>query len=312
MNTAKAVLLFLTLTVANASGCGNITGANGGSPPAGDTIYLNHDLSTGDLSQWTHRDFGFGTDTGSNDSGAGYLWYHANVAGLKAAGLTATPAAHASPAASSDSVYLWEPTAPWNYAPYEIWLRTSIMFPSAATISAAGAKGEQPFHPTTGSWNWFLELHNDSNPSPVQENSPICFGILTDGPVSTRVGRHPRIFCRLAGGSDSAIQTLYVYENGVGALGAAGVPLQYDHWYPFLIHVKLSPTAGAFEWFEGSKTIYSNLNIPTLYSRPAGYVSPSYTSLTVTNYRLHASWSSTIYFGPLVVGSTRQAVLSAF
>jgi len=57
---------------------------------------------------------------------------------------------------------------------------------------------------------------------------------------------------------------------------------------------------------------YSNLKIPTLFTRPKGYLSPSYTTLTVPNYRLHAPWNSTIYVGPLAVGSSQVSVLNAF
>src|SRR5437899_10424943 len=80
------------------------------------TIYGIANMSTNDLSQWPHLDYGLGTDLGSNYSGAGYLWYHANVAGRPAAGMTVTPTAHASLAANNDSVCL-EPTAHcWHHS----------------------------------------------------------------------------------------------------------------------------------------------------------------------------------------------------
>src|SRR6267154_3601048 len=132
--TRPALLLLLLFTLANSIAFNRLNA----SKPIGNTVFLNRDLSTGDLSQWTHRDFGLGTDAGSNANGAGFLWYHPNVAGRRAAGLTVTPTAHASPAANSDSVFLWEPRKFWNHQPYEIWLRTSVMFPSAATISSSG------------------------------------------------------------------------------------------------------------------------------------------------------------------------------
>src|SRR5260370_12443877 len=153
------------------------------------TIYGSGDLSTNDLSQWPHLDYGLGTDVGSNSSGAGYLWYHSNVAGRKAAGMTATPTAHASPAANTDSVYLWAPALYWNFQPYEIWLRTSVMFPSAATLSTTAATGEQPFQPTTAERNWLLEVHNHSNPLPscAQEYANVSFDVKTDDAVQRGV-----------------------------------------------------------------------------------------------------------------------------
>src|SRR5207245_1043045 len=104
-----ALLLLVSFTLANATACGGIGSRNNGSHTNGKAVYLNRDLHSGNLSQWFHRDYGLGTDVGSNDSGAGYLWYHSNVGGRKAVGMTATPDAHASPAANSDSVYLWDP-----------------------------------------------------------------------------------------------------------------------------------------------------------------------------------------------------------
>lgn len=89
------LVLLLSFTVAS------VIARNGlnASKTSGNTVFLNRDLSTGDLSQWNHQDFGLGTDKGSNANGAGYLWYHSNIGGRRAAGMTVTPTAHASPAA---------------------------------------------------------------------------------------------------------------------------------------------------------------------------------------------------------------------
>lgn len=300
--------LILCLAIANLlPACARLSGIYPANA-SGDVIYLSRDLSTGNLSQWTHRDFGFGTDVGGNTSGAGYLWYHADILGRRAAGLTATPTAHASPSANSDSVYLWEPAQFWNYAPYEIWLRTSLLFPSAATISAVGAAGEQLFQPTTGNWNWFLEFHNDSSrlPSCAREFANIALTVKTDDPVESGVvgTSRVRMALRIMGGDDCNPNTVWV----------DGPPLQWDHWYEILLHVKWDPSDGIVEWYLDNLTApyYSNSHVPTLYTRPLWYRSPSYTTLTLANYRFHAPWDSTIYLGPLVVGSTHSSVLGAF
>jgi hypothetical protein len=308
---SHALVLVFAVAMLVATG-GTVLGCHNTATRAnGNTIYLNRDLSTADLSQWTHRDFGLGTDKGENTSGAGFLWYHSSVAGRRAAGLTVTSTAHASPAPSSDSVFLWEPTQFWNYQPYEIWLRTSVMFPSAATISAIGAKGEAPYQPTTGEWNWFLVFHNDSNPLPscAQEYANVALTVKTDDPVASGVvgTRNVRIAMRIMGGNDCNPTILWV----------DGAPLVRDHWYEILMHIKWSANSGVVEWYldNFSSPYYSTLhipNIPTLFTRPAGFVSPSYTSLTLTDYRMHAPWNSTLYFGPLVVGPSKESVSNAF
>jgi hypothetical protein len=302
--TRPILLLLLLFTVANAIACSGFNATK----TSGNTVFLNRDLSTGDLSQWTHRDFGLGTDKGLNTSGAGFLWYHADLGARRAAGLTATPTAHASPAASSDSVYLWEPAQSWNDQPYEIWLRTSVLFPSAATIASSGLSGEAPFAPTTGEWNWFLEFHNDSNPVPrcAKEYANISLDVKTDDTPQSGVAgtKNARMAMRIMGGNDCDPSIVWV----------DGPQLQWDHWYEILLHVKWDPRRGIAEWYVDnfSTPYYSELKIPTLFTRPKGYVSPSYTTLTVPNYRLHAPWNSTIYFGPLAVGSAKSAVLNAF
>ena len=302
--TRPALLLLLLFTLANSIACNRLNA----SKPSGNTVFLNRDLSTRDLSQWTHRDFGLGTDAGSNARGAGYLRYHPDAGGRGAAGITVTPTAHASPAANSDSVFLWEPRQSWNYQPYEIWLRTSVMFPSATAISSSGLSGEAPFAPTTGEWNWFLVFHNDSGPLPgcAKEFGNISLDVKTDDPVVSGVfgTKNVRMALRIMGGNDCSPNIVWV----------DGPPLQWDHWYEILLHIKWDPKGGIAEWYLDNLSVpyYSNLKVPTLFTRPKGYVSPSYTTLTISNYRLHAPWNSTIYVGPLIVGSTRSSVLDRF
>jgi hypothetical protein len=307
MRIRAGVLLSLWFTLANLSVCSSGCGRYGSNAKAAEVIHLRRDLASSNLLEWRHRDYGLGTDVGGNASGAGYLWYHANVGGRRAAGMTVTSTAHASPAPNSDSVYLWEPADYWNYRSQDIWLRTSVMFPSAATISSVGAAGERPYQPVTGEWNWFLEFHNDSNPLPLcaKEYANIAMDVKTDEAIQAGIAgvKNPRIAVRIMGGNDCAPNIVWV----------DGPPLRWDHWYEVLLHIRWDSKSGIFEWYldDFNAPYYSNRKIPTLYTRPHGYVSPSYTTLTLCNYRWHAPWSSTIYLGQLVVGSTKSSVLKA-
>ena len=112
-----------------------------------------------------------------------------------------------------------------------------------------------------------------------------------------------RMAVRIMGGDDCTPTTVWVN----------GLPLVWDHWYELLLHIKWDPKDGIFEWYLDNfdPPYYTNLHIQTLYTRPSGYVSPSYTSLTAANYRWHAPWRSTIYLGPLMVGPSRTSVLNA-
>src|ERR1700752_509714 len=95
---SKPILLLLLLfSAVRESGCNLLSAGK----TSGNIVFLNRDLSTGDLSQWTHHDYGLGTDVGGNSRGAGYLWYRSNGLGRRAAGMTVTPTAHASPALDS-------------------------------------------------------------------------------------------------------------------------------------------------------------------------------------------------------------------
>jgi hypothetical protein len=263
-------------------------------PPAPPSLslILNRDLSTGDLSQYTHRDWGLGgTDVGSNAGGGGLLNFHANVAGRRAAGLTVTPTANIG-VSGSDGVYLWDPIQPWGTQGNEWWLRTSFLFPSPAS-AAPLLPGEAPFQATTGEWNWILELHTGINaPGP----SPITFDVLTDYPVTALPGNNPRLRLRLATGTLSA--PVFTYKEAPALI--------YDHWYEFLVHVKLDPVTGILEWFLDGQQMYSNLNVQTFFAGDPGV------NLTVPNYRLHATWPSTFFIGPLCIAKTQADALAAF
>lgn len=257
-------------------------------------LILNRDLSAGNLSQYTHRDYGLGTDVlPGSQTQAGWLAYHANVQGRKAAGLTVTPQASVG-VSGSDGVYLWDPVMPWGVQGQEWWLRTSFLFPSKA--NAVLVSPEAAFQPTTGEWNWILELHKDKTTGP----SEVTFDVLTDYPVTSSPGANPRLRLRLAYGNESS--PTFVYKEAPQLL--------YDHWYEFLVHEKLDPTAGILEWFLDGQLLYSNLSVPTLFTHADGSVSQ--VNLTIPNYRLHATWPSTFFIGPLCIAADKASALAAF
>jgi hypothetical protein len=265
------------------------------SPPK-PALILNRDLSTGDLSQYTHRDYGLGTDVvPTSQALAGWLAYHENVAGRRAAGLTVTPTSAASGNPSgSDGVYLWDPIQSWGTKGSEWWLRTSFLFPSAANLALVPP--EAHFAATTGEWNWILELHKDKTTGP----SEVTFDVLTDYPVTALPGVNPRMRMRLAYGNES--NPSFIYKEAPA--------LQFDHWYEFLLHEKLDPAVGMLEWFLDGVQMYSNLNVPTLFTHADGTISQ--VNLTVPNYRLHATWNSTFFLGPLCIAADKASALAAF
>src|SRR5260370_12477435 len=80
--TKPILLLLLLFSVATEIACNGLNA----SKTSGNSVFLNRDLSTGDLSQWTHRHVGLGNDVGGNTNDAIYMEYHSSGAGSNAAG----------------------------------------------------------------------------------------------------------------------------------------------------------------------------------------------------------------------------------
>ncbi len=162
-----------------------------------------------------------------------------------------------------------------------------IYFPSGA------------YAPTTGNWNILVSHHNDSGYqaySCSQELANVILDVVTDYPVTDAVGQNPRLKMRVMGGATCSPQTNW-YDLG---------SLDLDHWYDVLYQVTWSPSESAGQvnvWLDGTELVAHRG--PTLYTRPNG--STSYTFLDLVNYRLHASWNSTIYFGTVKIGASQAA-----
>jgi len=142
-------------------------------------------------------------------------------------------------------------------------------------------------------------------PSCAKEFANISLDVKTDDPPQSGVvgTKNVRIALRIMGGNSCAPNIVWwtvLPSSGITGMTCSCISSGIQGW-----------DRGVY-LDNSSVPFYSNRKIPTLFTRPKGYVSPSYTSLTVPNYRLHAPWSSTIYVGPLAVGSTQSSVLSAF
>jgi hypothetical protein len=62
---------------------------------------------------------------------------------------------------------------------------------------------------------------------------------------------------------------------------------------------------GRFEWWLDGRRQYA-ATLPTLWRRPDG--STDHVVLELNNYRRHAAWNATVYYGRIAVGATRAAV----
>jgi hypothetical protein len=246
-------------------------------------VYFNGDFETGTIRQWKHVDRGGGTDR----PGAGIVQIVKSPAFRgHAAELTVTPDSHASPAASSDSVFLWNDGGQRYFtAGGEIWEHFRVDFPAAS------------YRASPGIWNWFYEHHQDDGyfafkpqlGADWNEYPNLCFDVWSLDGVD-------RMKMRIFGGDDTAPVASFV---------DAGV-IQRDHWYNIVLHVVWQPDSRALTelWVDG-RLLYSG-HAPNLYKRPDGSI--SHVNLELSNYRYHVPWSSTIYFDEVRTGSTADAV----
>jgi polysaccharide lyase-like protein len=205
---------------------------------------------------------------------------------------TVTPIAHASNAGDSDATYLWNPrrTSYLGNNGQSNWIHFRLMFPLG-------------YRPTRGEWNVENEFHNNSN-----YLQWVNSGYMTwEYPevalyVTNYTGRVPRLMYRIRGGRDAAGS-----DNYDGRDVQAPRRLRLNHWYDVLLHIVWSPdpNVGRFEWWLDGTRIAS-IRRPTLWQRPDG--SYDHTDIELNNYRKHATWNATVYYGRLEIGSTRSSV----
>ena len=260
------------------------------------------------LADWTHRDWGEGTDKGSNADGYGLLFDHDGtnaplVAGVKCMGLTCTSkSAAAGIPNGSNAVYLWDPIESFDYSPTDLWMRTGLFFPSAAS-SAFFAKGESAYTPTTGNWNHIFELHKQTVGSPN-----LSFLVMTNYPVdATKVGGNPRFFMRVEtpAGVDTYVDILGNAYSGSG-LGQQGTPIPFDTWIDLIIECKLDASNGKISYYVNGQQVWTASGIATLEGVGQGV------NLTVANNRMAVNWSSTYFMRAFAEGPTLASVQAAF
>jgi hypothetical protein len=297
---------------AAAGGSGGSTGgsAGGGGAPGDKPFFAWEGKSASDLNPWINFDLGVGTIAVSTQPNGG------NSPGIvrvvtdpldplrKAVEATVTPTAHASPASSTDSVYLWNPIEPYlGHDGQDIWEYFEIIFPD----SFAPAAGQEA-NP------WLVEHHNDSNYVSQTAQIPcnweyaeLVWGVFTDGLAGTSPSG--AVIMRIKGGnSDGCLQLVNDYTTGTGAAYIPVVdPIAKNHRYTFLAHVIWSPdpTKGMVEcWVDGALR-YSK-NVSTLYKRPDGTLDT--VNFEENNYRPHATVNSTVYYGTTRIGPTKASV----
>jgi hypothetical protein len=168
------------------------------------------------------------------------------------------------------------------------WLHFRVMFP-----------GGGRYRNTRGEWNWLYEAHDDNNlynfPMTCEDEELGLTVVQYDGDP------YPYLALRILGGRDTCplANGTWIYDWRHR--------LRYNHWYDMLFHVVWSPKprTGFVQWWRDGRRMVSR-HIADLWQRPDG--STDHVAFELNNYRLHANWSSTIYYGETMIGPTRSSV----
>jgi hypothetical protein len=264
-------LLLMLGSVAGASAGQKATGKTKGRAP-----YFVGNFNTCDFSQW--RIF-------QGPQASFKIVRRPKVEGRCAGAITVGPwALNGLLNPEADGATWYQLAAPYGTDGRSVWQHFSVRF----------ARG---FRATPGEWNIFISWHDDKGwqrfPQISFEYANLIWMIRTP----PRIKRGARIGMRIMGGPATSPRTVHVN----------GPFLRTGHWYDFLAHTVWSPdpSKGYVEWWLDGKRLYSH-HVPTLYTRPDGTLSTVY--FGEYNYRVHASWNSTIYFDGTRLGPTRSSV----
>lgn len=164
------------------------------------------------------------------------------------------------------------------------WIHFAVMFP-----------GGGAYRNTRGEWNILFESHPEADwPSACQVAE------LTLTVIQYTGDRFAHLAFRVLGGDNACpLQASHwIYRK---------TPLRRNHWYDVLIHAVWSPNSdvGLVQWWLDGKLMYS-AHVADLWQQPNGSV--DHPQFELNNYRLHASWPSTVYYGQALLGPTRGSV----
>jgi Polysaccharide lyase len=202
-------------------------------------------------------------------------------------GLTATPTANGvdpSQSPGSDQTDAWLPSAlnrgGHHGTPQTSWYHMWVYFPT-------------DYRPTSGDWNFFQVWHLDDQTGRDSGGVARSPGFTVD---TSKGG--PKIKLRWASGSNRAPRLYDWFDR---------TRLKRGHWYDELMRVTWSCNAsqGRVQWWQDGR-LFKDRTMQTLYSRSDG--SCGYVGFGLYNYRVHATWKSTIYFGAVKIGPTRASV----
>ncbi len=266
------------------------------------------DWETGNMSQWTLWDHGGGVGGPYPGPGGGGVSVVTDpkAQGNYAGRIVVTPYSHASPAANSDSAYVYLPNGSVNGKAYgrsgmDDWYRFRILFPT-------------DYRPACGYWNWVGAVHHSDDPvSYAGGNGAPYFGVYHDcgsGKSTYQV--------RILGGTlprSNGSETWINVDDGSSRSGVAdtfapslsGAALRKGVWYDIAYRVKWSPdpSVGRFELYLDGQLKFAR-TMATMWRTSDGYVGAY--NFEQTSYRLHADWSATVYVDDARIGRTPAEV----
>lgn len=181
------------------------------------------------------------------------------------------------------------------------WYRLRIRFPAG-------------YQATPGTQNTVFEFHvDDKSIADAKAHGytgaySLVVGVQGQGVVGTLCpgspmfcatpGSSPRLFMQIPGGSYAT----YPPDFFPLPLGS----LILDHWYDVVLHVSWSATSGWVQWWLDGALVL-DVHTPTLYTRIDGTLSYG-ENIDLLDYRLWASFASSIDFDELYVGPTQASV----